>query len=327
MVLIPILPNSTAYAQEEEFEFELLFVTTWGECSQRNWDAMWYYESITRQYLKMNGISGNGHIDCRSLSEANTRLNLGDYLNHDLLIIIPDYWYSAEYIESSNRYGHHAYYKDSSDIIMSNARTILIEDWNSTWTLSHELMHFVIAYKQYDWKYHEDYVHKIDSLYKNTCKYQLYTCPNVYDVIRTPSGKYMPVLKPMPEPYNPNEKQSSYITSTVNGYTMTQITNGQDSVCYGVKLTDSRGNPIANASIDLHKEYYTEDKTYRYQKSATTNSYGKYTECQQPFRFGTTDNILIHVMAEFDGNSKFKPDKSDLATVLVYTPWKNLNTK
>ncbi len=370
LLLAFLLPS--IYAQEDEFEFELIFVTSWDECSKNNVNAVRYYESVTKQYLAKNGIVGTGMIDCMNIDDFDRQFTTGKFLKKDLLILIPDYLVSDKYIKKTKSLGHHTYYNHQSDIIVSNSRALLVEDQQSTWTLSHELMHFVIAYKNYGWKYQEEYVHTIDKLYDTVCYYNLSQCPHVYDLIKAPSGKYIPVLKPMPEPEDkkstkqlppkleysqadpdgdgiinkydrcdnqrenfngyqdgdgcpdarPSEKpakQETKITSTVNGKGLTQIVNGKDTLCYAAYLADIYGNPISNASIELTGKYSTEEKSYKYQKSATTNSYGEYSVCQEPFRFGTTDNMVIHLISEFDGNSKYKPSTSNLATVLVTT--------
>ena len=218
--------------------------------------------------------------------------------------------------------------------------TIIPENRFATWTLSHELMHFVIDYKDYGWKYQEEYVHKIDDVYDRYCiVYTIRECPNTYALIQTPSGKLMPVMKPMKDPRPTVEIQEQQITPeivepekqtipapidkenfdwrwvttinfNVNGKKYIDLENG-DIACYQV-TTSVIGTLDHTLAYKKIRFTYTipsnPDPINGYQ---LLDKYGNYRNCET----WTADDLTVLIMTVFDGDDNFRASNSDIIRI------------
>ena len=316
-VIVPSI--GVAEAQSDQIRYSLVFVTTWKSCNILEENAMDYYASVTSQYLKKNGITAVGTLDCLSLELFNKMIRVGAYDNDDLIIVIPDFFHSYRYMNTMQAYGHHTYYNDRSDVIVSNSFAFFLEDKHATWTLSHELMHFVIAYKGWNWDYHEDYVHAIDRIYDETCiMYTINECPHVYDHVKSPfNDRLIPVMKPMPEPEKPVVKQPTVSKSKLPAWfktdlrsdTSTSVING-DEFCLDFELQGSDGSKLRNVPVDIVYRF----KTIGIDKTAISNEItghdGRYYSCNN---FNIEENLTpakLEVYFIYYGNDEYRSVQS-----------------
>jgi hypothetical protein len=109
-----------------KMDFSIIFVTSKTECSERNYEALWFYASLVQEYLwKFNFPSDGFYLNCV------TDDVMPAYIKHmtqkgDLAIIIPDYLLSVKDRHTTGSLGHYSSWNLKA--IVSQAETLRIED-------------------------------------------------------------------------------------------------------------------------------------------------------------------------------------------------------
>jgi len=181
-------------------DWGLIFVTSFQECSSRNIQAMEFYYFIAwysiAQYNYDNAIVT---IHCVSIDDY--FLLIQNVQNEvDLPITILDYRLSNIQRHTSDSLGHFNTPDWSGyDVknIVSQAKTLSIENTDTAWTLSHEIAHSSLDWRGYNYKTMVNAVHDVQEGYRD-CKNQdttLSRCQPLWTTAETPSGKYFPIMK------------------------------------------------------------------------------------------------------------------------------------
>jgi hypothetical protein len=217
--------------------------------------ALNFYASLSKQYLDKFGIDNEMFAKhCVSddvMSEAVNRLTK----QGDLTIVIPDYFMSVTDRHTTGSLGHYSNWNVHT--IVSQSETINIEDKGTGWTLSHELAHFVLEWKDYDRNIRGEAIHEIQKKY-NECGYDDTTfthCTILWDTIETPLGKWINVMSPsyviktaesmkkinqpvsVPKHYDENITLLGAV-STINGQRDFSHAYESDLLCIEYSLTD-----------------------------------------------------------------------------------------
>jgi len=197
---------------DKRMDWEILFITSRNECSDRNREALWFYLVVTHQYLEKylidNALTG---FDCIPTNNMAQRIQEATS-SSDITIIIPDIWQSVKQRTQTSSAGHFEFFGESNTIL-SQALTFQIENEFSAWVLSHELSHFALYWKGYPQFTKINTVHVVQAQY-DACKkvdVTLAYCTDLWTTIKTPSGKNFYVMKII-ETKNyeqPIQKQSS----------------------------------------------------------------------------------------------------------------------
>lgn len=267
--LIPVYADNT-------LDYTIIFVHTFGKCLTAHNKALKFYAQITDQYFTKYGIPHTSKLLCVSSEELIDVIDaLGSY---ELLIIIPDLFKSVEYSIKSGALGH-SYYDGNENAIVSTAISLKAESKQSAWILSHELSHFILAYKGYPRSVSVDWVHNTQSKYTNCQKndFSLTSCKSLWTSVKSPTGKSIPVMvmykqqnsNQKTEPTNPNLNKLDRVTvKTINIYNLdatyystsnplhtddniafeVTISNNQakkQSVVVLLQIQDSNGNTVA----------------------------------------------------------------------------------
>jgi len=204
-LIIPINGLSTvsghhvSYDHEGDLEWKIVFVTSRDECSQRNVDALMFYAIATDDLLRLHKVPNVlvGDLVCVGKDKRSAVIE-NTVATSDLAIIITDYFLSIAQRHTSGSLGHYAYAYDVKSIVVQ-AETLSIESKNTAWILSHEIAHFALDYYGYPNDVWAGGVHKIQKQY-NDCKSSdvtLALCVPIWTTIKTLSGKYFSVMKPL----------------------------------------------------------------------------------------------------------------------------------
>lgn len=177
-------------------DWNLIFVTSWDKCSERNWKALEFYYYIAYQSIKQYKYDhALTWADCVSTDDMALAIQKSQD-ESDLPIIILDYSLSSKQRHTSNSLGHFAYAYNVKSIIMQ-AETLQIENKNTAWTLSHEIAHSSLNWLDYSREIHRDAPHNVQAEY-NYCKgtdVTLTFCTPIWDSVITPSGSNHPIMK------------------------------------------------------------------------------------------------------------------------------------
>ena len=197
--LNPVSAYHGSYDPERDLEWNIVFATSRSECSQRNYNALLFYVTATEDLLDLYKIP-NVIVNDLICVDKDRMTGAIEILvaNADLTIIIPDYLMSVKQRHTSESLGHYAYAYDIKSIVVQ-AETLAIEDANTAWILSHEIAHFALHYYGYPEEIWGDGVHKIQERYNNcqTIDISLAYCAPIWTTIKTTSGKYFSVMKPV----------------------------------------------------------------------------------------------------------------------------------
>lgn len=178
----------------DQIDWVIFFVTSKDDCSSRNKQALSFYATLTDQYLsKFKTKHKVWASECISKDVMSEVVNLTTK-KFDLVIIIPDSLMSIKDRHTTSSKGHYANWEVHT--IVSQALTLYTESRTTGWTLSHELAHFIVAWNDYSWSIVENSVHNIQGEY-NKCydaDTTLTHCSYLWETIKTPSGKYFPVM-------------------------------------------------------------------------------------------------------------------------------------
>lgn len=303
----------------DTLDYELVFSSSWKDCNERNGNAMSFYNSVIYEYLKMNGLSPRAkYISCKNFNDVFPTYPIKS--NVDLTIIIPDWIQSNIYAYTQHQRGIHYYNPNQGDVIVSTSLGYDHKNHASVWTLSHELMHFVIDYKGYDNSLQEMYVHKMQED-MNNCIY-LEQCQNVWDAVEIDNTKFL-VMAPIKsykdnlvseKNVEPKKKISTNISSMINGNVQIQI-SGVENVCHWASLVEAgTGNRIPNAPLTMYYTINIDGKTYSSKKSVYTDSQGIFHQCSD---YGSEVSSSWNFYYEYDGNNKYFSSKSSLMKMSV----------
>jgi plastocyanin len=179
-----------------KLDWSIMFVTTTSKCYSNHEKVLNFYTSLTKQYLDKFGITNRAvYSECIIDDSMAGAIN---YLtkSSDLTIVIPDYLMSVNDRHTTGSLGHYGVWDVKT--IVSQSETLSTENKNTGWTLSHELAHFALDWKGYENKIMGNAVHQVQKEY-NYCKSEdttLAFCSGIWDVIKAPSGKTIPVMSP-----------------------------------------------------------------------------------------------------------------------------------
>ena len=324
-------------ANPESINVEVWFVTSQGECSQRNEEALDNYVRITHQILSKYNIYPNADS-----SACIPDKYLTEFLaerSPDLLVIIPDMLNSVKWLVTKDILGHN-YYNGRNNVIVSGAISPYVESASATWVLSHELAHFALSYKGYPYEVYGDGVHILQDAY-DRCKSEDATgafCPQLWSTVTTYSGKTFPVMAPLytkdyvsetsrsPSTSNPTSTQqaTSKLGTLINLYSPTRLVDGGyqtfdagNQVLFSGQLFSKRSDNvvelIAGATIRIvdKNEYKTTEKNYiPLIGYGVTNNEGKFSISWNAIKhtgFVHGDSSMWTPVAHFDGDSKYIP--------------------
>jgi len=196
--LIPLEDKKPAGS--DRMDWGIIFVTSFNDCSDRNWQALNFYSYIAIQSIQQYGYP-NAIIFADCVSKNDYLGHIKQYQDYmDLPIFVLDYRLSMTQRHSANELGHYSYYNAKN--IVTQAKTFSIENQDTAWTLSHEIAHSSLdwlGYVKYDnvgYKWNDGVVHKIQVAY-NKCKINditLSSCQQLWNAVRTPDGKYYPIM-------------------------------------------------------------------------------------------------------------------------------------
>jgi len=202
MISIIILQPVNAYSKDNytndpnTLDWSIIFVTSGNQCSNNNIKALNFYSKLTQDYLNQYGFANSPFFASCIVKDDMPKTVKYMTDNGDLTITIPDFIISRHYTHSSDALGHYSTW--DAHTIVSNAQTLSIGDKETVWTLSHELAHFSMSWKGYNFDIMEKSVHMVQAKY-NFCKSNDITetsCTILWDVIKTSSGKSFPVMSP-----------------------------------------------------------------------------------------------------------------------------------
>jgi len=250
-LIIPINGLNTGFAHHVSYdhegylEWKIVFLTSRDECSQRNFDALFFYAKATDDILRLHKIPNVLVGDLLCVGKDKMTAVIENLVStSDLAIIIPDYLMSVKQRHTAGNLGHYAYAYDVKSIVVQ-AETLSIENANTAWTLSHEIAHFALHYYGYPKEIRTDGVHEIQRQYNN-CKSEditLALCVPLWTTIKTPSGKYYAVMKPLyTEQYTAPES--------------TKITPKSSTVDQTKSLLDSKDRKTKDLFDKLWNGYY-----------------------------------------------------------------------
>lgn len=258
-ILVLSVPSLfVAVDAEEPLEYRLIFLHSFGDCLKTHYKSLQYYETITDQYLDKYDIPHSAY-ESLCISKDDLQTTIDNLPEHDLIIVIPDLFKGLEWAFNLNKLGHYIY-NGNEHIIVSPSLSWKQESKSSAWTLSHELSHFALKYKNYPPEIFVGHVHDVESQYRECEKndFTLLGCTNLWTTVTSPSGKSIPVMaiytKPPEingEPENQQEKSydkcserscvnsklESVLNLTIDDTTNTPYQEG-DSICLTVRLTN-----------------------------------------------------------------------------------------
>ncbi len=210
-----------------KLDWAIIFVTSTNKCYSNHEQALDFYDGLTEQYLDKFDFSQNPvYTKCITKKLMTEAVNILTK-SVDLTIVIPDYLMSVQDRHTTNSLGHYGYWNVKT--IVSQAETLLTENRNTGWTLSHELAHFALDWKGYNNDIMGDAVHEVQRQY-NSCKSYdttLTNCTELWDVIKTPSNIAFPVMsqdyviqvaeymKPQPAPSASDSSEPTCPSGTV----------------------------------------------------------------------------------------------------------------
>jgi len=185
-------------AEKEEIDVNLIFVTSFDECSKNNWEALEGYNTLTRDYLWKYNIRAHTTIQC--INVDSTRFAVDNSLSsNDLTIIFPDILKSLEWLYNKNQGGHYTV-NGNDRTIVSEAVTFKPESEQSVWTLSHELSHFALEWYGYPYNVWSSEVHQSQADYYKCLGYDSTGayCRNLWELVESVvTGKKYPVMEPL----------------------------------------------------------------------------------------------------------------------------------
>lgn len=170
-------------------DWEIIFINTFGECDERNLDALRFYGDIANKFLKKYQIDHalTGYA-CVSIDDAPVAVQ--EAVNSsDLTIIIPDFWQSLIQRYRTSTAGHYEWVGNTKTIL-SQALTLKVEDKFTAWVLSHEISHFALQWKGYPDEVKGDLVHLLQAVY-DKCKkadVSLALCTEIWTTVQSRSG-------------------------------------------------------------------------------------------------------------------------------------------
>ncbi|MBC8502706.1 MAG: hypothetical protein H8D35_06230 [Nitrosopumilus sp.] len=192
---IPVVPED--YVNETPtLDWGIMFVTTTDKCYSNHEKALDFYASLTQQYFNKFKFDHNPYfVEC--ITDDVMPLAVEAATNYgDLTIVIPDYLMSVKDRHTTGSLGHYGFYDIKT--IVSQAETLSTESKNTGWTLSHELAHFALDWKEYGNDIKREAVHKIQKQYNDCKSYDttLTNCAFLWESIQTPSKKWIPIMSP-----------------------------------------------------------------------------------------------------------------------------------
>lgn len=266
-ILVLSVPSLfVAVDAEESLEYRLIFLHSFGDCLKTHYKSLQYYETITDQYLDKYDIPHHAY-ESLCISKDDLQTTIDNLPEHDLIIVIPDLFKGLEWAFNLNKLGHYIY-NGNEHIIVSPSLSWKQESKSSAWTLSHELSHFALKYKNYPPEIFVGHVHDVESQYRECEKndFTLLGCTNLWTTVTSPSGKSIPVMAIYTKPSEINvepKKQQEYDKcserSCVNGKLKSLLdlsTNDATDVSYRegdeICLTVTITNPSSTSPTQFY---------------------------------------------------------------------------
>ena len=323
-----------------KLDWSIIFVTTTNKCYSNHEKALDFYSSLTTQYFNKANIPDNLFYKQCITDDVMPTVIKQLTSQGDLAIIIPDYLMSYRDRTVTGSLGH---YSSGATSIVSQAESFTPESKSGGWVHSHELAHFLVDWKGYSSSIITNAVHDVEDKYKFCYSNDttLSHCTYLWDTIKTPSGKWFPVMspdyvlqvaesmKPKSPTYQPPNIKDESITSlgvswTVNGKDTSNGKEG-DKVCVEYSLRDYHDStynswyPISSKIIHVGKEVLNISGipiAYTPKTNYVTDSSGKVLICEV-LKLDSSNHSQngYRYSANFDGDSKF--DKTNAPTITI----------
>lgn len=282
-----IFTNLSEAEAASTVKYKLFFVNSLDEkCTTRNYQAMNFYNDVTKNYLSLYGVSYSASrpecIISDDLSYIDSKLS-----SENLVIIIPDILFSTEHLLiDSHAWGYYTEI-DNFHIIVSSSASFSTKSGSSAWTLTHELAHFILNWQNKPESIFVDWVHNIQDQV-TLCKSQtswdshygsMTYCPKTLYKTITVGSKKVDVM----QTYQASKSSSKYDASAYSYDTRTILTLNKipSKAYYGQTITFSGslktydGLPVQGAIIYIKDEDAgSGDEKLAY---TTTNSNGMFS--------------------------------------------------
>ena len=217
VAMIGVMVPSAFAEYNEQVSVKAIFVSTIGECSDKDWIQINTILGMTSSYLGYYNINALPITrDCVPISEFPIEIQSAVTTN-DLVVVIPDTLSSLLYILKTDAYGHFSFGDEDRLVIVSEAVSFgSFTNQQKIWTLSHELSHYALYEYGYPREVFGEEVHvRQDALYQ--CEEYdptFASCTNLWVPLESSyTGKKYLAMRPLYiEPYMTQEQtaENSY---------------------------------------------------------------------------------------------------------------------
>ena len=266
--MIGLMVPSAFAEYNEQVSVKAIFVSTIGECSDKDWIQINTILGMTSSYLGYYNINALPITrDCVPISEFPIEIQSAVTTN-DLVVVIPDTLSSLFYILKTDAYGHFSFGDEDRLVIVSEAVSFgSFTNQQKIWTLSHELSHYALYEYGYPREVFGEEVHvRQDALYQ--CEEYdptFASCTNLWVPLESSyTGKKYLAMRPLYiEPYMTQEQIAEnsynnkrleyaidYQTKRWNEYV--QLKNSFDEFSYTFDFKSDSAWEFADKAVSNH---------------------------------------------------------------------------
>lgn len=317
-----LTPKSSSKTTDS-IQYKLFFVNSVNEeCNQRNYQAMNFYNDVTKSYFSVYGIKYTASSP-QCITSNQLALIDSEISSYDLVIVVTDVLLSETHlVEDSHAWGYYAPI-GNSHLIVSNSYSLSTKSGSSAWTLTHELSHFILKIQNQPesiWKY---WVHNIQDQVtqcKSDTSWDSYYgsmtyCPkSLYKTIFV-QGKNVDVLPPYNSKSSSGSSEYSYDTRTVltlNG--VPSQANAGQLVTFTGNLKNTEGLPVQGATIYIKDEDAGSGDEIL--TTATTDSNGMFSASWYAENTDFWDST-IEVYAVYEGSYEVQKSKTGIYNLTI----------
>lgn len=201
MILMPyttgVMPKADAVHLSDEITWKVVVVSNYPACSNYHYQIMNKYHEITEKYFGLYEMPNSPQTpSCYSIENYEDKFTPDQEL--DFLIVVLDTDLGREYMHSQHVGGLYSHIgKDKSTnhaIVMCDCPNFGYSD--PVWILTHELSHFILYYKNYDFDVIEDLVHAYDDKYDQCRDSYKPECADIIVKLRVDSMAYSFTVMP-----------------------------------------------------------------------------------------------------------------------------------
>ena len=338
--IVPL--GQTAEASLPTIDYVMIFISDTASCTKKQVDRLHLYDELTSKYLLENNLRiSKAGINCISIDDyLNKRTLLANdklYDKFDLVVFVLDQELSYRMSELENIAGRYSWHDGTNErYIIAGTFNTLYDDViykRASWILSHELMHFLIEYKNYGDKYHDDYVHRAEFAFRYCVdEGDLSKCKGLWVPIKLDNGWTITMMKPMHEPYKATvyelnngilPKQSTYLYATVNNQNLVFATNGETILCTKIYMKTYENNLVKNVKLqkyDMVTKATNDKEVFSTSEIIHIGNNGIFHKCKT-LMLGVMDDVIVRSTVSFAGNNLFLPSTSERSIIYVKTPW------